>query len=343
MNISRPILIVGDAMLDRYWEGQVERISPEAPVPILRVTSEFGRAGGAANVALNVAALGAPVSLLTLLGADEAGDALGGLVRRAGVTLHAVGGHRHRTTQKIRCVAQRHQLLRTDFEEPATEDCCQELGRTFSGVLPAGGIVVLSDYAKGALRHCSLLIAEARKRGCTVLVDPKGGDFWRYRGADLLKPNASEFQAAAGAWTHEREFERKGMQWRRRLGLGALLVTRGESGMALFDADGVHAHTAHQHEVFDVSGAGDTVVAALACFLAAGHALDASVCWANRAASVAVSKFGTATVTIEELEQRFGPVEDSTSPAAMDHDACMTNPAPSFTAGAGRVAEGVPQ
>jgi len=299
--LARPILVVGDSMLDRYWEGSVDRLSPEAPVPILRVTSESSRVGGAGNVALNIAALGAPVDLLTLVGADEAGDVLSGLLRRGGVVLHAVGGHRHRTTQKIRCVAKRHQLLRTDFEEPAGDDCCRALRQRFAEVLPTGGIVVLSDYAKGALHDCSELIALARARGCTVLVDPKGVDFRRYRDADLVKPNAAELRAVVGEWRDERDLQRKCTGLRKRLALGALLVTRGEEGLSLFAADGVRHHRAEAREVFDVCGAGDTVIAALARFLAAGCPLDESARWANRAAGVAVSRFGTTAVTLAEL------------------------------------------
>jgi D-glycero-beta-D-manno-heptose-7-phosphate kinase len=306
MIFDRPLLVVGDSMLDRYWEGDVERISPEAPVPVLQVRREFSRAGGAANVALNLAALGAPVALLTLVGADEAGDALAGILRRAGVTLHAVGGHRHRTTQKIRCVAQRHQLLRTDFEEAAAGDCVADLCAAFADVLPDDGVVVLSDYAKGALSHCGPLIEQAHQHGCRVLCDPKGTDFERYRGADLLKPNAAELRRVVGAWPDEAALQKKCRALRRRLGLAALLVTRGDAGMTLFDAARTRHHPADVRDVFDVSGAGDTVLATLAAFLAAGHALDDCVRWANRAAGLAVAKFGTATVTLAELEAAHG-------------------------------------
>jgi D-glycero-beta-D-manno-heptose-7-phosphate kinase len=312
-----PVLVVGDSMLDRYWEGRVDRISPEAPVPVLQVDREFSRAGGAANVALNLAALEAPVSLLTLVGADEAGDTLRGQLQRAGVTLHSVGGSRHRTTLKIRCVAQRHQLLRTDFEEQAAEDCVAELHARYAELVPTGGVVVFSDYDKGALRHCAELIALARARGCRVLVDPKGTDFTRYRGADVLKPNHKELQAAAGACRDERELQRRCMALRRRLDIGAVLLTRGEQGMTLFQHAGVRHHPAQVREVFDVSGAGDTVIATLARFLAAGHSLDDSVHWANRAAGLVVAKFGTASITLAELHAAHGqptPVQRSAAP-----------------------------
>jgi rfaE bifunctional protein kinase chain/domain len=313
------VLVVGDSMLDRYWEGRVDRISPEAPVPVLQVTREFSRAGGAANVALNLAALGADVSLLTLVGDDDAGASLVRLLEQGGVKLHAVGGSCHRTTQKIRCVAQRHQLLRTDFEEQANAECVELLDAAFGEVLPAHGVVVLSDYAKGALRDAGELIAQARSRGLRVLVDPKGTDFERYRGADLVKPNASELKLAAGPWRDERELQAKCASLRRRLRIGALLVTRGEEGMTLFDAAGARHHAAEVREVFDVSGAGDTVIAALARFIAAGHALDDAVRWANRAAGLSVSKFGTAVVTLAELEAQHGAVRPAAAtPAAME-------------------------
>jgi rfaE bifunctional protein kinase chain/domain len=303
---ARRVIVVGDSMLDRYWEGRVDRISPEAPVPVLRVTGEFSRAGGAANVALNLSALGAPVSLLTLMGADEAGDALGGLLRRAGVDVHGVGGHRHRTTVKIRCVAQRHQLLRTDFEETARAECVDELRAAFRDLLVDGAVVVLSDYAKGALRDSRELIALAQSRGCRVLCDPKGTDFARYRGADVLKPNLAELHAVVGECADEAALRRKCRVLRKRLDLAALLVTRGDQGMTLFEDGGARHHASEVRDVFDVSGAGDTVIATLAAFLADGCPLDDAVRWANRAAGLAVAKFGTATVTRAELAAAHG-------------------------------------
>lgn len=311
--MTTPILVVGDSMLDRYWEGRVDRISPEAPVPVLQVTREFSRAGGAANVALNLAALGARVSLLTLVGDDDAGQALARHLEQGGVELHAVGGSRHRTTQKIRCVAQHHQLLRTDFEDQASEECVASLQAAFGHVLPRQAVVVMSDYAKGALRDCPELIAQARSRACRVLVDPKGTDFERYAGADLLKPNANELRAVAGAWTGDADMRARCLALRRRLRLGALLVTRGEQGMTLFDEQGERHHAAEVREVYDVSGAGDTVLASLAHFIAEGHAIDEAVRWANRAAGIAVSKFGTAVVTREEIERAHGPIPQAVS------------------------------
>jgi D-glycero-beta-D-manno-heptose-7-phosphate kinase len=299
--MTPPILIVGDSILDRYWEGKVERISPEAPVPVLQVTREFSRAGGAANVALNLVALGSDVALLTLLGDDEAGRELAGMLRERAVQVHGVGGSRHRTTQKIRCVALRHQLLRTDFEEPACDECVSLLMAACADVLPWHGVVVLSDYAKGCLRHCHELIEMACDRGCIVLVDPKGRDFERYRGAWLLKPNAAEVAAVVGEWSTEEEFRAKCSALRRDLALDHLLVTRGDQGMTLFANDGALHLPADVRDVYDVSGAGDTVLATLAHFIARGASAAEATRWANKAAGVVVGKFGTASVTLAEL------------------------------------------
>jgi rfaE bifunctional protein kinase chain/domain len=295
------ILIVGDSMLDRYWEGRVDRISPEAPVPVLQVTREFSRAGGAANVALNLVALGSGAELLTLLGDDEAGRELARVMHAHGVELHAVGGSRHKTTQKIRCVALRHQLLRTDFEEPACDECVLSLMSKCAEVLPWRGLVLLSDYNKGALRDSREIIDRARARGCTVIVDPKGRDFTRYRGAWLLKPNAAEVAAVAGEWSGEADFLARCGALRRDLDIDHLLVTRGEAGMTLVSADGTHHLPAQVREVYDVSGAGDTVLATLSHCLAQGDTLLDAMQWANRAAGIVVGKFGTANVTAAEL------------------------------------------
>jgi rfaE bifunctional protein kinase chain/domain len=295
------ILVIGDVMLDRYWEGRVERISPEAPVPILQVMREFCRAGGAANVALNLVALGSEVALLTLLGEDDAGRELARLLREHRVELHAFGGTRYKTTQKIRCVALRHQLLRTDFDEPAADDCVLSLMAASADVLPCAGVVVLSDYGKGCLRQCAELIERASDRGCLVLVDPKGRDFAQYRGAWLLKPNEAETAAVVGEWADERDFRERALALRASLCIEHLLVTRGERGMTLFSANGVTHLEADVREVYDVSGAGDTVIATLAHFVAGGASVQEAMCWANKAAGVVVGKFGTASVSLQEL------------------------------------------
>lgn len=297
-----PILVVGDSMLDRYWEGAVERISPEAPVPILRFDKEWQRPGGAANVAANLRALGCPCALATLLGEDEAGERLAQLMLDSGIALHAIRSPAVATTQKIRAVCKRHQLLRIDIEHPAPADVAQALCDLVGDLLPRHRWVMLSDYHKGTLCRCEHLIGRARDRGCRVLIDPKGRCFDQYRGAWLIKPNEHEAAAVAGAWSDDDGFASAMDGLRARLEVEHLLVTRGERGMSLFSADRkpLHVPTAAR-EVFDVSGAGDTVLAALAAFLAAGETLEDAMHHANCAAGIAVSRFGTAVVSRDEV------------------------------------------
>lgn len=297
-----PLLIVGDCMLDRYWDGQVERISPEAPVPILRVQREYQRAGGAANVALNLVALGSPVTLATLLGQDSAGDQLEALLRGRGIAVQAVRDAQLVTTQKIRSVCLRHQLLRIDFEEPPPPACIDSLHAVVGDLLASHRWMLLSDYAKGCLARCELLIERARRSGCRVLVDPKGREFARYRGAFLLKPNAAELRVVVGDWHDDADLLARADRLRAELEVEHLLVTRGEHGMTLCSAGRPCLHMPTQvREVYDVSGAGDTVLATVAHCLAAGHDIESAVRWANRAAGIVVGKFGTASVSREEL------------------------------------------
>ena len=299
---SSPILIVGDSMLDRYWDGSVDRISPEAPVPILRVRKEFERAGGAANVALNLVALGSDVALATLLGDDPAGSSLSSLLGDHGIVLHPVTAPGLRTTQKIRSVCMRHQLLRIDFEEPPPEECLDSIRRVVESLLPHHRWLILSDYGKGCLQRCQDLIHAATERGCRVLVDPKGSDFARYRGAFVLKPNASELRAVVGEWSSEEDMLQRALALRARLEVEHLLVTRGELGMVLCSAGRPCLRIPSEvREVYDVSGAGDTVLAVLAHCLAEGRDVESAVRWANKAAGIVVAKFGTASVTREEL------------------------------------------
>lgn len=299
-----PILVVGDSMLDRYWEGMVERISPEAPVPVLSFAQEWERAGGAANVATNLSALGSRTALATLLGQDEAGDRLARLMEQAGVRLHAVRCPQATTTQKIRAICSHHQLLRVDIEHPAPVDAVQALCEQVDALLPRHHWIMLSDYRKGALSQCERVIDRARQHGCRVMVDPKGSSFERYRGAWLLKPNEKEAAAVAGPWSGEPGFSHAMAALRERLCVEHLLVTRSERGMSLFSAGQPPVHVpATAREVFDVSGAGDTVLAALASYLASGETLEDAIRHANLAAGVAVAKFGTAVVTRSEVLQ----------------------------------------
>ena len=295
------VLVVGDVMLDRYWFSAVDRISPEAPVPVALVQREQDRLGGAANVALNAATLGAQTTLLSVVGADDAGRRLAHLVADTSIrgALRAVPGLR--TTMKLRVVARQQQLLRMDFEEAPDREVLLELMERFEQELDLHDVVLLSDYGKGGLVHVERMIALARARGKQVLVDPKGRDYARYRGATLLTPNRHEFHLAAGDWTDEAGLESLAQRMRAELALQALLVTRAEDGMSLFDADGHLHEPAQAKEVFDVSGAGDTVIATLAVMLGAGSSMPEAVRTANRAAGIVVGKLGTATVSPAEL------------------------------------------
>jgi len=296
------VLVVGDAMLDRYWIGHVERISPEAPVPIVKIHHEEERAGGAANVARNAAALGAQVTLLSVVGADEPGARLEALLKGEHVQPRLHRDRGIKTTVKLRVVAgRRQQLLRVDFETAPNHEVLASKLRDFERLLGEVDAVVLSDYGKGGLSHIVKMIGMARRAGKQVLVDPKGEDYSRYRGATVITPNRDEFERVAGAWTDERDLERRAQKLRRKLDAKALLVTRGEQGMTLFQGNSrLHVRT-QAREVADVSGAGDTVIATLAVALAGGARMTEAVQLANRAAGIVVGKFGTAVVTPKEL------------------------------------------
>jgi rfaE bifunctional protein kinase chain/domain len=295
------LLVVGDVMLDRYWFGEVSRISPEAPVPVVKVDRVEARLGGAANVARNVAVLRAGVELLSVIGDDEAGATLEALLRDEGIpaALHRDAGIT--TTVKLRVIGRQQQLLRIDFETwPSHEVLASKLA-DFEEMVRAADVVILSDYGKGGLAHIERMIGLAREQGKTVLVDPKGEDYVRYRGATLLTPNRAEFRQVVGRWRSEEELEEKAQRLRENLNLAALLVTRSEDGMSLFEASGcLHVPTVAR-EVYDVSGAGDTVIATLGVMLAAGASLEEAVRTANRAAGIVVGKLGTAVASPEEL------------------------------------------
>jgi D-glycero-beta-D-manno-heptose-7-phosphate kinase len=307
MNISKQglgearVLVVGDVMLDRYWYGAVDRISPEAPVPVVRITREEERNGGAANVAFNVVTLGAQASLLTVVGDDEASHKLEALVANTGIQTHFGRDAQLKTTVKLRVIGRQQQLLRLDFENTPKSEVLASQSATFLELLPSHQAVLFSDYGKGGLAHVSDMIARAVEAGKPILIDPKGSDYSRYQHATVITPNRVELQQVIGGWQDEPDLQAKAQNLRQQLGLQAVLLTRSEEGMTLFDAQGRLDVKAQAREVFDVTGAGDTVIATLAALVAAGLSLREALPWANRAGGLVVGKFGTATVSYEEL------------------------------------------
>ncbi|MBV2133599.1 bifunctional D-glycero-beta-D-manno-heptose-7-phosphate kinase/D-glycero-beta-D-manno-heptose 1-phosphate adenylyltransferase HldE [Pseudomonas sp. MAP12] len=309
MKLSMPrfdqaaVLVVGDVMLDRYWHGATSRISPEAPVPVVKVEQIEDRPGGAANVALNIAALGAPAWLVGVTGQDEAAASLAERLQAAGVSAHFQHIASQPTIVKLRVMSRHQQLLRLDFEEPFATDADALLAQV-NALLDQVKVLILSDYGKGALQNHQALIQAARARAVPVLADPKGKDFSIYRGASLITPNLAEFEAVVGRCADEAELVTKGLALLAELELGALLVTRGEHGMTLLRQGFPALHLpARAREVFDVTGAGDTVISTLASALAAGEELPQAVALANLAASIVVGKLGTASVSAPELRR----------------------------------------
>jgi rfaE bifunctional protein kinase chain/domain len=295
------LLIVGDVMLDRYWFGDVSRISPEAPVPVVRVERREERLGGAANVARNAAALGAHTALLGVVGQDEAGNAVEQMLLDLKIRSYLNRDVSISTIIKLRVIGRQQQLLRIDFENPPADTVLRDKLTQFNALLPQYDVIVLSDYAKGSLVNVADMIASARKLGKRILVDPKGEDFSPYAGASMLTPNKSELKRIVGSWKNEAELTAKAQQLRVTLELEALLLTRSEEGMTLYTEHEVTHMPAMAREVYDVSGAGDTVIATMAVMLGAGVPIKEAVSIANRAGGIVVGKLGTATVTKEEL------------------------------------------
>jgi len=295
------VLVVGDAMLDRYWFGDVERISPEAPVPVVRVRSTEERLGGAANVARNIVAVGAQARLLTVVGEDDAGRSIGRLLAASDISGHLHTDPRLATTVKVRVIGRQQQIVRVDFETaPEAEVLAAHLDE-YTRLLPECDAVLLSDYGKGGLAHIVRMIELARAAGRPVLVDPKGDDYSRYAGATLVTPNRAELREVVGRWASEADLEQRAQALRARLGLQAILLTRSEEGMTLFTDGPSWSVPAQAREVYDVSGAGDTVIAVMAVMMAAGRPMHEAVRAANRAGGIVVGKLGTATVSYGEL------------------------------------------
>ena len=295
------VLVVGDTMLDRYWYGAVERISPEAPVPVVRVTRTEERIGASANVAYNVVTLGAQASLLSVMGEDEASHTLETLVAETGIRPYFGRDARLKTTVKLRVIGRQQQLIRLDFENTPENEVLASQTAVFQTLYPEHDVVLFSDYGKGGLAHIVAMIAQARAADKWVLVDPKGSDYARYKNATVITPNRAELEHVIGPWSREADLRAKAHNLRQQLNLQAVLLTRSEEGMTLFDAEGELHVPAVAREVFDVTGAGDTVIATLATMTAAGLSLREAVPIANRAGGIVVGKFGTATVSYTEL------------------------------------------
>ena len=300
------VLVVGDVMLDRYWFGDVSRISPEAPVPVVLFKDERTGAGGAANVARNCAALGAKTQLLSVVGDDNEGAVLKQILQKDGVRVNFHRDKSVRTTQKLRVIGRQQQLLRVDFETPPSREVLASKLADFEAALPSCDVVILSDYGKGGLAHIARMIGRARSAGKKVLVDPKGDDYSRYKGAHVVTPNLAELREVVGSWKSESDLDRRAQALRRQLGIEALLLTRGADGMTLYLKGSVLRVKAEKREMYDVTGAGDTVIATLGAALAAGMRLPEAVRLANRAGGIVVGKLGTAVVTPKELFGRHG-------------------------------------
>ena len=306
------VLVVGDVMLDRYYHGSATRISPEAPVPVVRVNNQEDRPGGAGNVALNIAALGGAATLVGVVGADATAKDLGSRLAAAGVRCEFLESADKPTITKLRVISQHQQLLRMDFEQQFDAADVADLGACFEAMLDNAQVVIVSDYAKGALQDVPSLINAAKSKGKPVIVDPKGSDFEKYRGATLITPNLLEFETVVGACANEKELVEKGLALMLKLDLEAILITRGENGMTLLRPDSPELHLpARAQEVFDVTGAGDTVISVLAASLAAGEGFAEATALANLAASLADGKLGTAAISGPELRRALHQLQAS--------------------------------
>lgn len=311
------VLVVGDIILDQYIYGETNRISPEAPVPVLRVENTEERAGGAANVAINISSLDVNVKLLGITGKDDSSERLEKILNDRGVECHFIKCDNFATITKQRVLSRHQQLIRLDYEKEKGSFDTSELADEYLKLIKSVDVIVLSDYAKGSLERVQTLIKHANEQNVPVLVDPKSADFSIYASANIITPNLKEFEAVVGECKSNDELIEKANNLREELGLEALLVTRGEKGMTLF-REGLQAlHLkAETHEVYDVTGAGDTVIAVLAAAIACGHTLEEATALANTSAGLVVEKLGAATVSVDELNsiisnkyQTFVPLE----------------------------------
>ena len=298
------IVVVGDVMVDRYWFGEAARISQEAPVPVVDVVATEDRPGGAANVALNVVAMGAPCTLVGAVGTDTAAARMRATLEAAGVLCDLVEMRGWETTRKLRVVSQRQQLIRADFDRHLPDSVGGQIAVRLQAHVASAEVLIIEDYDKGVVEVPEEIVRLARAGGLTVVVDPKHKDFAHYRGANVIKPNADEFERAVGAWTNEADFARQGAELLARIGIGTLVVTRGGAGSTVIGRDGLVRHLpASDVEVFDRTGAGDTVAAALGVGLGLGWDAVASARMANVAAGLVCARMGTSAVTVPEINQ----------------------------------------
>lgn len=299
------ILVVGDVMLDRYWFSEVERISPEAPVPIAKINKTEDRPGGAANVARNIASMGGCATLLSVVGNDGAAKDLQNCLTQHAVNSILKIDETISTIVKLRVLARNQQLIRIDFEEKPSHEILAEILDTYTEIIDNYDLVILSDYGKGGLYHTTKMIEIAKHNHKPIIVDPKGNNYSKYTGATIITPNRQELRDAVGEWENEDELVAKAVKLKTQLELEYLLVTRSEEGMTLFNNNNIKYYPTIAQEVYDVSGAGDTVIATLGLMLANRISIEDSVLIANIAAGIVVGKIGTATLTKEELLQQI--------------------------------------
>lgn len=299
------ILVIGDVMLDEYWFGSTKRISPEAPVPITKIESKDYRIGGAANVAKNIVALGGNAILLSVMGNDRAGDKLNNLINNSQIENHLLKDNLTSTTIKLRIISRNQQLIRVDFESAPNDKSLKDLHDKFNKLISKVDVIILSDYDKGILKNVGNIINKAKKANKKILIDPKGDDYKKYKGATIITPNKYELNSTIGKWDNETELEKKVQSLRKKLMLDAIILTRSSEGLSLYSEKEIIHQKTQAKEVFDVSGAGDTIIAGIALGIASGLNYNLSMKIANTAAGIVVGKLGTAVCSFEELSNNL--------------------------------------
>lgn len=299
--LEKVILVAGDVMLDYYWTGSVTRLSPEAPVPVVKVENQQPRLGGAANVAINLASLGSTVILSGVIGNDSAGFLLEEMASRANIDIKLTRGN-SRTIEKIRILAQNQQMIRVDFESPFDSEDIKTNEKLIARELEKANYLILSDYKKGVLENSRDLIELAKGMGKQVFVDPKGNDYDKYYGATCITPNKAELAMVVGQWNSEEDLIAKAQALRKNLKIDKILLTRSEEGMTLFEENAVTNFPAEAKEVYDVSGAGDTAIAVLVKKISEGYEWNAAVTFANKAAGIVVGRLGTAALSLNDMK-----------------------------------------